>query len=113
MLRIRQRIPVVVVERIDKGRRMLIFRRYTNKTLFIGKLPVLSLLMIGFWGCAFYFNNRFHSTIQNEMLAILNHARVDDMKYQVIDFFEKKGQFIIHVASRLTPTIQEKEPIFR
>jgi hypothetical protein len=99
----------MIVERVEQGRRLFILRKYTKKTLFLGKLPVLSLLLVGFWGCTFYFSNRFNSRIETEMQSILSQARVDEMKYQVIDFFEQKGKFIIQVGSRLTPTIQEKD----
>ncbi|HKM75378.1 MAG TPA: hypothetical protein VJZ32_03065 [Candidatus Bathyarchaeia archaeon] len=113
LLRMRQRVPVHVIERIDQGRRLVLFKKYTNRTLFIGKLPVLGILLMGLWGCVFYFNGRFNTVIESELRTIMNHARVDDMGYQVVDFFQKKGQLIIHVANRLGTKPEEKPPMFR
>ena len=109
----RQRVPVHVIERIDQGRRLALFKKYGNKTLFIGKLPVLGILLMGFWGCVFYFNGRFNTVIDNELRTIMGYARVDDMGYQVVDFFQKKGQLIVHVANRLGTKTEEKTSIFK
>ncbi len=109
----RQRVPVRVVERVDQGRRLVLFKKYAHKTLFIGKLPVLSILLIGLWGCIFYFNGRFNTVIEIELRTIMGHARVDYMGYQVVDFFQKKGQLIVHVANRLGTKPEEKTSIFR
>jgi hypothetical protein len=43
----------------------------------------------------------------------MGYARVDDMGYQVVDFFQKKGQLIVHVANRLGTKPEEKTSIFR
>jgi hypothetical protein len=109
----RQRVPVLVIERIDQGRRLVLFKKYANKTLFIGKLPVLGILLLGLWSCLFYFNGRFNTVIENELRTIMDHARVDDMGYQVVDFFQKKGQLIVHVANRLETKPEQKPSMFR
>jgi hypothetical protein len=109
----RQRVPVRVVERVDQGRRLGLFKKYAHKTLFIGKLPVLGILLIGLWGCIFYFNGRFNTIVDSELRTILNHARVDDMGYQVVDFFQKKGQLIVQVANRPGTNPEAKTSLFR
>jgi len=109
----RQRIPVHIIERIDDGRHFVLFKKRVKRTLFIGKLPVLSILLMGLWTCAFYFNGRFNTVIENELRTIMNYARIDDTSYQVVDFFQKKGQLIVHVASRLGTRAEEKTSIFR
>jgi len=109
----RQRVPVHVIERIDQGRRLVLFKKYANKPLFIGKLPVLGIMLMGLWGCVFYFNGRFNTVIDNELRTIMGYARVDDMSYHVVDFFQKKGQLIVHVANRLGTKPEEKTSIFR
>lgn len=101
-----------IVERINKNN-IVLFRRHTTRTLFIGKLPVLAILLTGFWGCIFYFNGRFNTLIENELRTIMNHARIDDMHYQVVDFFQKKGQLIVQVAARLRTKPEHKESIFK
>jgi len=109
----RQRVPVRVVERVDQGRRLVLFKKFVNRTIFIGKLPVLGILLLGLWSCVFYFNGRFNTIIENELRTIMNHARVDDMGYQVVDFLQKKGQLIVHVANRLGTKPEEKTSILR
>jgi hypothetical protein len=111
-LRIRERVPVRIVERINKNH-LALFQRHTTRTLFIGKLPVLAILLTGFWGCIFYFNGRFNTLIENELRTIMNYARVDDMHYQVVDFFQKKGLLIVQVAARLRMKPEHKESIFK
>jgi hypothetical protein len=113
MLRMRQRVPVHVIEQIDQGRRLLLFKKHAHKTLFIGKLPVLGILLMGLWGCIFYFNGRFNTIIESELRTIMGYARVDDMGYQVVDFFQKKGRLIVHVVNRLGRKPEEKASMFR
>jgi len=101
-LKIRRRVPVQIVERIHVGQRLHFFKRYANKQLFLGRLPVLGIILIGFssltlWGLT----NRFHSTIYNELISILTSARIDDMTYQIIDFFEAKDKLVIQVVARI------------
>ena len=109
----RQRVPVHVIEQIDQGRRLGLFKKHAHKTLFIGKLPVLGILLMGLWGCVFYFNGRFNTIIESELRTIMGYARVDDMGYQVVDFFQKKGQLMVHVANRLGTKPEEKASMFR
>ena len=101
-LKLRRRIPVQIVERVDVGRKLYFFKRYVNKQLFLGRLPVLGIILIGFSSLTLLgFTSRFHSTIYNELLNILTTARIDDMTYQIIDFFEAKDKFVIQVVARI------------
>jgi len=79
---------------------LYLFKKYAHKPLFIGTLPVLSILLFGLWSYMFYFGDRYNSVVQNEILNLLSRAKIDDMAYQVVDFFEKKGQLMIYVINR-------------
>jgi len=100
LFRFHTRVPVSIVERIPDGRRFGVMKKYRQTLLFIGKVPVLSILMLGLWGYLIYFGGIRYSIIQNELRTLLAHARIDNMTYQVVDFFEKKGQLIIYVMAR-------------
>ena len=101
-LKIRRRVPVQIIERVHVGQRLYFFKRYVNKQLFLGRLPVLGIILIGLSSLTLLgFTSRFYSTIYNELLSILTSARIDDMTYQIIDFFEAKDKFVIHVVARI------------
>jgi hypothetical protein len=68
--------------------------------LFIGKLPVLSILLFGLMGYMMTFGVSYYYIIQNELLNILARARIDEMAYQVVDFVEKEGRLMIYVITR-------------
>jgi len=61
----------------------------------------------------FYFNGRFDAVIENELRSIMGHARVDDMGYRVVDFFQKKGQLIVHVVNRVGTKPEDNTSMFR
>ena len=75
------------------------FKRYTNKPLFVGNLSVLSVLLLGLWSYMFYFSGINYSLVQTELLNICSHAKIDDVPYQIVDFFQKKGQLVIYVIT--------------
>jgi hypothetical protein len=93
---------VLIIERIEAGKRFYVFKKYTQKQLFVGKLPVLSILMIGLWSYMFYFGGLNYSLVQNELINLVSHAKLDDMSYQIVDFFQKRGQLIIYVITKST-----------
>lgn len=39
------------------------------------------------------------SVVQNELFSILSRAKVNDVPYQVVDYFQKKGQLVIYVMA--------------
>ena len=81
------------------GKRLGVFKKYTSKPLFVGKLPVLSILLVGLWSYMFYFGGLHYPLVQNELMNLVSHAKIDDMPYQIVDFFQKKGQLVIYVIS--------------
>lgn len=68
--------------------------------LFVGKLRVLSILLFGLLGYMMTFGVSYYSIIQNELVNILSHAKIDEMAYQVVDFVEKEGRLMIYVMTR-------------
>jgi hypothetical protein len=101
-LKIRRRVPVQIVEKIHVGQRLHFFKKYVNKQLFLGRLPVLGIILFGLSTCTFLgLTGRFPLTIRNELLTILSSARIDDMTYQVVDFFQKKDKLVIEVVTRM------------
>ncbi|MGO9644937.1 MAG: hypothetical protein ACLPY5_09345 [Candidatus Bathyarchaeia archaeon] len=95
----RKRVPVLIIERVQVGKRLFLFKKYTNKTLFVGNLSVLSILMIGLWSYMYYFGGHQYSLVQNELISICSNAKIDDVPYQVVDFFQKKGHLVIYVMT--------------
>jgi len=99
LVKVRKRVPVLIIERNEVGRRLFFSKKYANKLLFIGKLPVLSLLCLGLWAIMMWCGGRFHQIIQDELLNILSYARLDEASYQVMDFFVKGNRLIIYVSA--------------
>jgi len=46
------------------------------------------------------FGASYHYIIQNELVNIFSHAKIDEMTYQVVDFVEKEGRLMIYVMHR-------------
>ena len=80
------------------GRRFFFFKRYADKLLFIGKLPVLKLFLLGLGSISKWTSGRFRKIMEDELGEILCIARLDDKPYEVIDFFMKKKQLVIYVT---------------
>ena len=100
LFKLRKRVLVLIIERIQVGKRFRVFRKQTNKLLFLGRLPVLSILMFGFRRYMLWFGGMNYSDVQNELFHILMQTKLDDMAYQVVDFFEKGEQLIIYVIRK-------------
>jgi hypothetical protein len=47
-----------------------------------------------------WFGGMNYSDVQNELFHILMQTKLDDMAYQVVDFFEKGEQLIIYVIRK-------------
>jgi hypothetical protein len=94
----RRQIPVLIFERNEAGRRLIFFKRYADRLLFIGRLPVLSLLRVG---TNTMLGARFRKIMQDELWSILSIARLDDKPYQVLDFSMKRKRLTIYVTSAI------------
>ena len=97
--RIRKQVPVLIFEHDVVGRRLLFFKKYADKLLFVGKLPVLKLFLLGLGSISKWTSGRFRGVMESELGEILSIARLDDKPYEVTDFFMKRKQLVIYVTS--------------
>ena len=96
----RKRVIVLILERNLVQSRLSVFKRYSEKMLFMGKLPVLNILLFGLLGYMMTFGASYYYIIQNELVNIFSRAKIDEMTYQVVDFVEKEGRLMIYVMHR-------------
>lgn len=96
----RQRVTVLIVERTLLENRLWVFKKYSDKMLFVGKLPVLRILLFGLLGYKMTFGASYYYIIQSELASILSHAKIDEMAYQVLDFVEEEGHLTVYVITR-------------
>jgi fluoride ion exporter CrcB/FEX len=89
-------MPVLVYEKIRTGQFLLI-NRYRNKLVFIGKLNVIGLLLLGLTGYWYLNGTRYHTLVLEGLLGIMTTAKLDDRMYQVIDWSQKKGRLLVYV----------------
>ena len=97
LTRFNKRMPVLVYERIKTGQFLLI-NRYSNKLVFLGKLNVIGLLLLGLSGYWYLSGSRYHSLVLEGLLGIMSTAKLDDRKYRVTDWCHKKGRLLVYVT---------------
>lgn len=104
-----KRMPVLVYERIKIGQFLLI-NRYKTKLVFVGKLNVIGLLLLGLTGYWYLSGTKYHNLVLENLLGIMSTAKLDDRMYRVTDWCHKKGRLLIYVM-RETPkaTIKTQE----
>ena len=91
---------MLIFERIPAGSRLWVFKKYSDRVLFVGKLSVLSILLFGLLGYMMTFGVSYYPIIQTELANVFSHAKIDEMAYQVVDFVEKEGRLTIYVITR-------------
>jgi hypothetical protein len=96
-----KRMPVLVYERIKTGQFLLI-NRYKTKLVFVGKLNVIGLLLLGLTGYWYLSGTKYHNLVLENLLGIMSTAKLDDRMYRVTDWSHKKGRLLIYVM-RETP----------
>ena len=82
--RIRKQVSVLIFEH-DVVSRRFFFKKHADKLLFIGKLPVLKLFLLGL-SISEWTNGRFRKIMEDELGQILPITRLDDKPNEVIDF---------------------------
>ena len=90
-------MPVLVYEKIRTGR-FLIINRHKDKLVFVGKLNVLGLLLLGLTGYWYLSGTRYHSIVLDGLLGIMTTAKLDDRMYTVTDWCQKKGRLLVYVT---------------
>jgi hypothetical protein len=106
LTRFNRRMPVLVYEKIKTGQFLLI-NRYSNKLLFLGKLNVMGLLLLGLTGYWYLTGTKYHTLVLEALLGIMSTAKLDDRTYRVTDWCPKRGRLLVYVT-RETPKVSVK-----
>jgi hypothetical protein len=106
LTRFNKRMPVLVYEKIKTGQFLLI-SRYSNKLVFLGKLNVIGLLLLGLTGYWYLSGTKYHNLVLEGLLGIMSTAKLDDRTYKVTDWRQKKGRLLVYVM-RETPQASVK-----
>ena len=91
-------MPVLVYERVKTSEHLHFIKRYRHKLVFAGNLNVIGILLIGLTGYWYLMGTKYSSPVHEGLLAIMGTAKVDDSMYKVLDWFQKKGHFILYVT---------------
>ena len=92
LTRFDKRMPVLVYEKIKTGRFLLI-KRYKDRLVFVGKLNVLGILLLGITGYWYLAGTKYHSYVLDGLFGIMSTAKLDDRFYKITDWGHKKGDF--------------------
>jgi len=98
-----KRMPVLVYEKIKTGQFLLI-KRYKDKLVFVGKLNVLGILLLGITGYWYLSGTKYHSYVLEGLLGIMSTAKLDDRLYKVTDWGHKKGRLLVYVTKETPKT---------
>ena len=99
-------MPVLVYEKIKTGQ-FLVVNRYSNRLVFVGKLNVIGLLLLGLTGYWYLNGTKYHNLVLEGLLGIMSTAKLDDRMYKVTDWCQKKGRLLVYVM-RETPKASVK-----
>lgn len=91
-------MPVLIYERVKTAQYLRFFKRYKHKLLFAGNVNVVGVLLIGLTGYWYLMGTKYSSTVHDGLMALLITAKLDDGMYKVLEWFQKKGRFIIYVT---------------
>jgi hypothetical protein len=92
-----RRMPVLIYERIKTREYLHLIKRYRRKLIFAGRLTVSEMLLMGVNGFLYLSGTKYRSPILQGLLSVLATAKLDDEGYRITDWFEKKGQLILHI----------------
>ena len=87
----------MVYEKMRIGRFWLI-HRYRDRLVFVGKLNVVGLLLLGLTGYWYLSGTRYHSLVLEGLLGIMTTAKLDDRAYKVTDWCQKRGRLLVYVT---------------
>ena len=99
----------MVYEKIRTGR-FLLLGRYRDRLVFVGKLNVIGLLLLGLTGYWYLSGTRYHYLVLEGLLGIMTTAKLDDRMYKVTNWCQKKGRLLVYVTKE-TPkaSVRTKE----
>ena len=96
LTKINKRMPVLVYEKVKTGQFLLI-NRYRQKLVFLGKLDVIGLLLLGLTGYWYLNGTKYHSLVLEGLLGIMSTAKLDDRTYYITDWRHAKGRLFVYV----------------
>ena len=91
-------MPVLVYERVKTAQYMYAFKKYRNNLLFAGNMNVLAILLIGLTGYWYIMGTRYTSFIYDGLLTVMGTAKLDDSKYRVLEWFQRKNRLEVYVT---------------
>jgi hypothetical protein len=97
LTRFNKRMPVLVYEKIRTGRFLLV-NRYRDKLVFVGRVNVIGLLLLGLTGYWYLNGTRYHGIVLEGLLGIMTTAKLDDRIYRVTDWCQKRGRLLVYVT---------------
>lgn len=99
------RIPVLVYEDVKIAQYLRFIKRYSRRLVFIGKMEIVAILFLGFTGYWYIAGTQYDSPVVNGLLSIMATARLDESKFKVMDWYQKKGRLLVHVTKTRQPMI--------
>ena len=93
-------MPVLVYENIRIGR-FILTSRYRRKLLFVGRVNVIGLLLLGLSGYWYLNGTKYHSVVIEGLLGIMTTAKLDDRMYRITDWCQKKGRLLVYVTREI------------
>ena len=93
-------MPVLVYESVRIGQYLRYIKRYKQKLVFAGKINVVAILLVGLTGYWYLTGTKYASSIIDGLVSVLATAKLDDSKYRITDWYQKKGQLRIHIRQR-------------
>ena len=110
LTRFNKRMPVLVYEKIKTGQFLLI-KRYKDRLVFVGKLNVLGILLLGITGYWYLAGTKYHSYVLNGLFGIMSTAKLDDRLYRITDWGHKKGRLLVYVTRETPKTTMKTQEI--
>jgi len=92
------RVPVLIYEQVKTAQYLRFFKRYRRKLLFLGRMMVSGVVMMGLSGHTYLMNTKYDSAIHEGLMSLLSMARLDDESYKVIDWVKKGNRLIVLVS---------------
>lgn len=88
---------MLIYERVKITQYLRVLNRYRDRLVFVGRLNVLMVLLMGIWGYWYPFGTKFHDSILEGLMAILTTAKLNLDKYKVVNWFQLRDRFILYV----------------
>ncbi len=110
LTRFNKRMPVLVYEKMKTGQFLLI-KRYKDRLVFVGKLNVLGILLLGITGYWYLSGTKYHSYVLEGLLGIMSTAKLDDRLYRITDWGHKKGRLLVYVTRETPKTTMKTQEI--